>query len=327
MSVTRKFRGSDSAMLISISALATAAIQHKTFLATERATWAGTFLDDLLADINTTISTNLGVDNAIQLRAKTDLVEAARIVSYGHLTRINNQIDRDFRPDPSRRDELYKILGYKDHWSSTRKKNQEKSIELMFTFKQNLTPEIKAELVAKGISATRIDGVVAQAQTLLNANITQEVAKKLVPTLNEATIKAYNEIYARAMDVAIISRQLFAGQAAIQDQFSYTKTLAALGGNALTTKYDQIQIIQPGTLFTVPSKLTKKSRIFLTLLYNLDGVYACRNTDGCYPSDSRKLQFEVTIELTKADLQGAGDYLIISNPLAENAKVQIKIQG
>ena len=111
------------------------------------------------------------------------------------------------------------------------------------------------------------------------------------------------------------------------DQFSYSKALSALNSGSITTLYDDIIIIQPGALFVSTIKLTSKSRVTLTLLYNIDGVYACRNADGCYPSASQKLAFETPIELTKDTLQGTGNYLIISNPLAENAKVQIKIQG
>lgn len=314
-------------MLISISTITNAAIQHKATITAERTNWVDPFLPDLLDDINTTISTYLGVDNAAQLRAKTALLETIRTTTFDHLTKIKNQIKRDFRQDTPTRDEIYRTLGYTQHWSGVRSKDQEATIDLLFAFKQNLTPTLQTQLTAKGINPTRLSDIVAQAQTLLDANINQETSKKLVPTLTEAATLALNTIYDRAMDVAIISRQLFT-DTTIKDQFSYTKTLAALNTANLTTKYEETIIIQPGTNHTVTQvKLTSRSRITLTLQYNLDGIYTCRNTNGCYPSESIKLIFEVPLILTKADLQGTGHYLIMANPLAENAKVLIKIQG
>lgn len=327
MATKTKFKGTPSEMLISISALTNAGIQHKTIIVAERSIWADPFLPNLLADINTAISTYLGVDNAAQLREKTSVLETVRTTSYDHLTKIKNQINRDYRANTSRRDELYRTLGYTQNWSGARSKDQESTIDLLYAFKQNLTPAIKTELVAKGINVTRLDDIIAQAQVLLDANITQETAKKLIPTLTEATTKAFNDIYDRAMDVAIISRQLFKDPT-IQDQFSYSKVLSALNTGSLTTKYDGIKVIQPGSVLTLTEvKLTRKSKLSILLSNNVDGVYACRNTNGCYPSESLKLTSAVTVEVTKEDLQGDGDYLIISNPLAEEVEVKIKIQG
>lgn len=312
-------------MLICISVIITAAIQHKAALIAERASWADPFLDDLLATINQIIQTYLGVDNSAQLREKTALLEVIRASSYEHLSKINTQMRRDYRQTPNRLAELYATLGFNKNWSGTKSKDQEATIDLLFAFKQNLTPSIRTEMVAKGINATRIDAVMANAQTLLDSNITQEAAKKLVPTLTEAANQAFNNIYDRAMDVAIISRQLFK-DASIKDQFSYSKALAALNNQGIhTLKETDIDLVPSQTYIEADIALTAKTKV--TFKANGPGVAVCRTQPFCDPANATMLVPDTETTLTKKEIKGSENKLVLTNTSGFNVTLHLKIEG
>lgn len=328
MAVKRKFKGTSAEMLIVAASIVQAAMLHLAALVAKRPIWANPFFPDFEARINTIISTYLGVDNAAALRQQTAAVNSIFDTSKDNVSDMKLQIEQDYKDDKPRMKEILTTLGYKLYWDQAQGSDQEGLINLLLAFKQNLTVELRNELIAKGSLPAMLTQITDAGQTLLNANVTQESLKQSKKGATDTAIIAFNKIYDDTITVCKLATRYLKNEPSARDQFSYSKALAALSSSNLSVKYDDILIIQPGTLLTVSAvKLTKRSRIILTLLYDLDGVYACRNTNGCYPSTSRKLQFEVPIELTKADLEGLGDYLIISNPLAENAKVQIKIMG
>lgn len=328
MSVNRKYKGKDAEMLIAAASIGDAAVSHLAALVAKRPVWVDPFFPDFLARIDTAVSTYLGVDNAATLRAQTAAVNAIFKTAFKAIGDVKAEIEVGFAGDLVRRNELLTTLGYKAQWEMVRKMDQEALILILFAFKQNMTAPIRAELIGKGTLATTLDAIVTAAQELLDANVTQESIKQAKKGLTETAVAEFNTIYADLAGICKLARRYLKDVPGAPDQFSYAKVIAGLNSGNITTLYDAIQIIQPGTLLTVSTvRLTSRSRVTLTLLYDLDGVYACRNVDGCYPSQSTKLVFEVALELKKVDLQGAGHYLIVSNPLAENAKVQIKIRG
>ncbi len=63
------------------------------------------------------------------------------------------QVERDFRKEKAIRDELLNELGYKEFYKAARKKDQGALVQLLFRFKQALTPGVQAQLTAKGVDA------------------------------------------------------------------------------------------------------------------------------------------------------------------------------
>lgn len=325
MTATRKYNCKDSELIIGASTILQAAQSHQAFLVTKRPVWTIDYFEEFETKINLATSKWFGVDSAANLRNQTILVNELIEPAYKNITTVRLEIKEGFKNNNTRRNELLTTLGY-NNWSGT--KEQEGLITMLFAFKQNITPAIQTELIAKGTLPLALTEITAAAQALLDSNVSQEFFKQSKKTQTAAAITDFNDIYEQLMTICKLSRNYFAGNTTAIAQFSFAKVIKALNPGNISTLYDQVVNLEPGKLFILSQvKLTAKSKIILTLMYNLDGIYACRNTDGCYPSASQKLVFEVPLELTKATLQGLGHYLILSNPQAENAKVHIKIQG
>ena len=63
-------------MLVTASTVIQTAIDNRQLLQSKRATWDGTFFDDLKTHIETTAQTYLGVDSAKDLRQATAAITA-----------------------------------------------------------------------------------------------------------------------------------------------------------------------------------------------------------------------------------------------------------
>ena len=68
---------------------------------------------------------------------------------------------------------------------------------------------LKTEITAKGTAATLIDRIITYANTLKNADVTQETFKGTRKELTEASLKEFNEIYDAVISICKISTKFF----------------------------------------------------------------------------------------------------------------------
>lgn len=327
MTVKRKYRGTTAEMLISLSSLTEAAISHKATLIAKRSTWADPFFGDHNTRIEAAINTYLGVDSAKTLRNQTSTLKTLVGPAYTNLGDVKVQLEQDFKDNPDRLNELKTTLGYNAHWSTQTRTDQEILIQLLYQFKQNLTPAIRTELEAKGISGPSLTAITDAASDLMAANITQESLKQARKELTEAAVIALNKLYDDTIAIATISHRFFQSSV-IKDQFSYSKILKNLQGGSLSTLFEGDVIVSPDQPFILDTpRITAKTVITAYTTSNL--VYACRNETGCVSSgiDSYHITPEVPNTITKIDLVGDGSKLVLTNLTPGFATVSLKIQG
>jgi hypothetical protein len=131
----------------------------------------------------------------------------------------------DFKNKKVRRDEILTNLGFTAHLKATQKSDQEALIQLLLTFKLNMTAALKTEITTAGTAAATISTIIGYAQVLKDSNITQETMKGSRKENSEKGVKEFNEIYSQVISIAKISANLFKTDKAVQEKFSYAKTL------------------------------------------------------------------------------------------------------
>jgi hypothetical protein len=225
--ITRNFKGSATEMLTGIAAIVQAALDNEAVLTAKRASWAPPFFSNLQTEIDTVTKTWLGADNVKDLRRATQIVESIQANALKALQEIKVQAERDFRQDKTTRDEILNELGYSTYFKDAAKKDQGALVQLLFRFKQALTPALQTKLTAKGADAGTLTEITGYADTLNSANISQEAFKSSRKTATQAAKTAFNDIYAKVMDVAVIAANIFKGDAALQSRFSYIKIIKA----------------------------------------------------------------------------------------------------
>ncbi len=222
MSIQRKYKGKDVDMLTTSQAITEQAIAHKDFLIEKRPSWAGLFFENHLNRIASCFEDILGIDNVGQQRRATQLVKTIHSGAYDKVSFFKVQVEEDFKKEPERRTEILKSLGF-GYFAQSRRV-QETMVQLLYQFKKGLTVELKAEILAKGTDAQVMDAIVAYADQLAKANVTQETLKGGRKEITSDSIRILNEIYDDTMSIAKIARKAYAGDKAKQDIFSYAPT-------------------------------------------------------------------------------------------------------
>lgn len=224
--IKRTYKGKDSEMLITTSAITDHAIANKVFLISKRATWADPFFADIKTRIDNAFSNFLGVDNAKEMREATQLVLKIEAAALPLLAEFKVQINVDFK-NP-RRNEILTQLGFTQHLKAAQRKDQEALIELLFKFKTNMTASLQTEITDKGTDPATITAISDLAQLLKDSDISQEALKGGRKEISAAGVTEFNAIYETVIGVAKISAKLLKNDKAKAAGFSYAKTLKAL---------------------------------------------------------------------------------------------------
>jgi hypothetical protein len=224
----RAYKGKDVEMLTSCSAIVEHATEHKPFLITKRANWVDPFFPDLESRIDNAFTNFLGIDNAQQMREATRTVLGIEANALPALSEFKVQLMEDFKNNKSRRDEILTNLGFTSHLKAAQQRDQEALIQLLLSFKLNMTPALKTEITNAGTDAATITSIIGYAQVLKDSNITQETMKGSRKQITQTALKEFNAIYNLVISVAKISANFFKTDKAIQDKFSYNKTLKNL---------------------------------------------------------------------------------------------------
>lgn len=224
----RNYNVKDVDMLITASTIIESAIKNKAFLITKRTTWADPFFANLKTRIDNAVQNFLGVDSAKNLRQATAVVIGLQKNAITDLAEFKIQIVEDFKNDKPRRDEILNQLGFTSYHKQAQKGDQEGLINLLFQYKTNMVAALKTEITAKGTAATLIDRIITYANTLKNADVTQETFKGTRKELTEASLKEFNEIYEAVISICKISTKFFKDKPALKDQFSFNKVAKVL---------------------------------------------------------------------------------------------------
>jgi hypothetical protein len=239
--IERNYNAKDVDMLIGAATITESAIAQKKFLQTKRSNWADPYFENFKDRIQNATQNFLGVDNAKQLRIATQTLTGIQKVALEALSQCKVQLEEDYKSNKPKRNEVLNQLGFKSYFAKAQKKDQEALVNLLFQFKTNMTANLRTEVVAQGMMLEAIDEIVGYADSLHNANITQETFKGQRKELTAAGIKAFNEIHDEAISICRIATRYFKEKPAIKDQFSFSKVLKALNGPKAPKKKEKEQ--------------------------------------------------------------------------------------
>lgn len=221
--LTRKYKAKDIDMLVACSTIIENAVANKTFLQSKRSTWTDDFFTNLQNNINNALEQHLGIDSAKSLRGATQTLLSIQKQALKDLAEVKVQIAEDFKKEPIKQNEILTQLGFTTYLKEAQKGDQEALVQLLYKFKTNLTYELKNEIVSKGTAENILTQTTTYADTLKNADITQETFKGTRKEITETAIKAFNEIYDDVISIAKIASNFYKEEPVKKDLFSFTK--------------------------------------------------------------------------------------------------------
>ena len=229
--LNRAYKSKDVDMLAACETILTHALEQKDILQSKRSTWTDSFFTDLQTRIQNAYINHLGIDSAKELRAATQKVSTMQAKALKDLAEFKIQIQEDFKKDKTRLNELLTNLGFTQYHKTAQKGSQEALIQLLFQLKDNMTPELKAEIIEKGTAEAVILEIIAYADLLKTYNISQESLKGSRKEITQAAVSEFNEIYEQIISIAKIAAKFFKDNKAVQEQFSFARTVSNLGNH------------------------------------------------------------------------------------------------
>lgn len=221
------FKGKHFEMLLVIDTIIRLAIGNQPALMEDRTNYTLAYFASLEQRITAAISLVGAGTTRAQLEATGKLIlELAD--TYKRLSIIKTSIEDIFAKDPVKRDLYLRLLGYKAIFKKATGRAQERTFALASTFASNLTPDIRAELVAGGVPDIKLTEVLVLAASLRDTNVTQEQLKVLRSKLSEDKLVVLNDLYLEVIGICKLGTRKFTKEPAIKKQFSYAGVLARL---------------------------------------------------------------------------------------------------
>lgn len=235
MTTTRKYTLPDVVMLTTASTIGASFQSNIATLAPIRSNYTVAYATDLNTRIATTMETWLGTDALKVLRDASSNLASLHVPAMRDLSFFKTQVDEDFKDKPALLAEMLNNLGFTKHLAKVQKGYQEAMTELLFTFKKNMTDELKQQLVAKGMGAGLIDNIMGYANTFAEANVAQEKSKNSAKEITEEGVVAFNAIFEEVMSICKIASKYFKDEPLKKEQFTFSRVAAKIGGSTKST--------------------------------------------------------------------------------------------
>jgi hypothetical protein len=216
-------------MLITSKTIAESFKANLPVLAAIRSDWTEQYALDLISRIDKAIEINLGIDAKKDLRISTTNLEAIQIPAKRDVSFFKTQVDDDFKNDPSKRDEILKSLGFTKHLRDVQKSNQEALLQLLYSFRTNMSDSLRKEITAKGMNVSLIDNIIGYADIFKQANTTQENLKVTSKEISKEASDTFNAIYDEIIGICKKASNYFHYEPLKIEQFTFSRVLANLG--------------------------------------------------------------------------------------------------
>lgn len=229
MAQIRKYSYKDVDMLLTSKIIAGNFKSNISALSAVRNDWTEEYATNLVLRVDQTLETHLGIDAKKDLRDATSVLQAIQVPAQRNLSFFKTQIDEDFKTEPATRDEILNTLGFSKYLREVQIGNQESLVQILYTFKKNMTDSIREQVTAKGLSDVLIDKISGYATAFMDANSSQESQKLLTKEITQEIVDVYNSIYDEIIGICKKVSSYYGYDPAKSEQFVFSKVIANLG--------------------------------------------------------------------------------------------------
>lgn len=196
----RDYKVKDVDMVLTAATVIENAIANKLWLQSKREIWADPYFSTIMDQINAAIQAHLNEENVAALRKAnqqmTDILPAA----IETVTVAKSQFNKQYKDNPARKKDLLKQLGFKTYLKNIIGKNQKALVCFLHQFTTQLTPELKSELLADGITVEILDQICTLTERLADHSMMKNAPLGMPETSREA-LRDFNTIYNKAVHI------------------------------------------------------------------------------------------------------------------------------
>jgi len=229
MKKTRNYSYKDVDMILASRTIAGSFAANIAELSAVRSDWTEPYATGLVSRISQAIENYLGIDPKKELRNATSGLAAIQASAKRDLSFFKTQVSEDFKGEPAVRDEMLNTLGFTRYLRGVQNNNQEALIQLLYTFKNNMTETLRNRITAKGMSPALIDNIAGYAETFTLANVGQESLKSSTKEITEEAAEVFNSIYDEIIGICKKVSVYYQYDPVKKEQFTFRKVAANLG--------------------------------------------------------------------------------------------------
>ena len=196
-------------------------------LSKARTNYTPAFAAGFTTRIDTISASYLGVHTRDELFRATYTLSTLTRPVLDDLATVKRNVDIDFKKDEIKHAEILSKLGF--NGITVTKLNQAQLVAQLTTFKRNVTPELLAQITAKGMPAEYPNRIVDNADAIIDANIKQEQLKSTSKEATDTIIKELNALYSDIMDFCGIASNYFKRNPLKKEKFTFSKLMQNLG--------------------------------------------------------------------------------------------------
>ncbi|WP_243348545.1 hypothetical protein [Parabacteroides sp. FAFU027] len=223
MSNLRNYSYKDIVMLTACQSVAVSFKANIGILGTLRSTWTPDYADDLLARIEAIVATQVGVDAKKDQRAASEELKSIVKPAKKDLAFFKVQVEEDFKKEPAVISEVFKTLGFDKNLSQVQRGSQESVVELLLSFKQNMSDTLRTKITAKGMNVALIERIIGYADVSFAASSHQENQKTVSKEITQETANIFNALYDEVISICKIASKHYADDSTKKEQFTFSK--------------------------------------------------------------------------------------------------------
>jgi len=223
----RNYRCSDAKLLVVSNVVMENFEQHKDQLIAKRKTWADPFADELKSKIEKALDI-LGINTKIEQTATTRQLVNRQAKALENVTTFKIQTEVDFEDDPGMLKQIEDALGFSKSYDRAKSGSQEALIELLTTFKINMTPELRKKIENAGTDGAIIDELIDMRDEINTLNVQQEMLKGSTTRDTALNVEELNDIYKQVIGICKIAPRLLPHVPTAAEDFSFSRILNRL---------------------------------------------------------------------------------------------------
>ncbi|MBI9069047.1 MAG: hypothetical protein JEZ09_17250 [Salinivirgaceae bacterium] len=225
MTSQRNYNYKDVDMLLASKTITESFKSNLSELSTIRTNWTEDYANQLDTKIDDAIENQLGVDINKELRNASSKLQTIQIPAMRDLSFLKTQIEVDFSNDKANLKEILNTLGFSKNLKKVQQKDQEALIILLYQFKQNLSEELTTSLTSKGLNPALLQRIITYADTMKQANVSQETLKEVTKSVSKEITVIFNEIYTELIGICKIAASYYQFDELKKDQFTFAKVI------------------------------------------------------------------------------------------------------
>ncbi len=217
----RNYNSTDMEMLMIAATIVDNAISNQAFLQGKKSAWSGSFFNDLKKKVDITCQNYFRADDANDLQQAMHVFRDVHKKALKDLLIFKIQLAEDLKHEEKRFREIVTLLGFTAYYPDAYDRDKVALIKLLDQFRANASPEIRDEIMKKGISRNLISGIIEYDKALKKAGIRPGNLKGIEKNMPVKAIKAFNEIHSNVVKLCKTAIKFYKGDEQAREKFNY----------------------------------------------------------------------------------------------------------